>query len=95
MHMHDMDVPTSTTDVSGLDSEENYLNPLPRREVCFVVFDCLLSFLCVYGVTEKCCFVEKVWCECKGQLESSWNTYIQFDWGASSWKINKKIWVFN
>ena len=68
---HNMDVPTSTTDVNGLDGEENYLNPLPRHEVCLVVFDYLLPFLCVYCVTEKCCFVEKVWYECKDELESS------------------------
>ena len=59
MHMIWMFPPPPQMHVSGLDSKENYLNSLPRREVCFVVFHCLLLFLCVYCVIKNTALLKK------------------------------------
>ena len=72
---HDMDVPTSTTDVSGLDCEENYLNPIPKHEVCIVAFVCLLSF-CL--LTKSTALLKKFGVSARTNLKVLENTYIQF-----------------
>ena len=51
---HDVDVPTSTTDTGSLDEEKNYLNPIPRCEVCLSYLHLFAYFICCYRKVLLC-----------------------------------------